>query len=127
MLIKIGYNIALKFAFPTAVIHLLNVHPSRKSHLVEPERVETDPDLPVEEYYDRFGNHRGRIDAPAGSFRLFSEAVTRDRGELDAYAPAADVPITMSFGKQSLEVFRVLTEEIVDFASASDALIVKAA
>jgi transglutaminase-like putative cysteine protease len=40
---------------------------------------------------------------------------------------AADVPITMAFGKQSLEVFRVLTEEIVDFAAVSDSLIVKAA
>jgi transglutaminase-like putative cysteine protease len=283
MLIKIGYNIALNFASPTAVIHLLHVHPSRRSHLVEPERFETDPDLPLEEYYDRFGNHRGRIYAPAGSLRLSSEAVIRDSGELDAYAPdagqwelseiptpflefllpsrycevdselmdfawrtfrqttpgwqrvqaicdfvhshlrfdyqkaradrtaldgfrervgvcrdfthlaitlcrcmniparyatgylgdigvpadpnpmdfsawfevflqgrwytfdarhnrrrtgrvliglgrdAADVPITMSFGKQSLEVFRVLTEEIVDFALASDTLIVKAA
>ena len=89
MLIKIGYNIALKFVFPTAVIHLLHVHPSRRSHLVAPERFEIDPDLPVEEYYDRFGNHRGRIDAPAGTLRLFSEAVIRDSGELDAYAPDA--------------------------------------
>ena len=32
---------------------------------------------------------------------------------------AADVPITMSFGKQSLEVFRVITEEI-DLAAVSD-------
>jgi transglutaminase-like putative cysteine protease len=31
---------------------------------------------------------------------------------------AADVPITMSFGKQSLEVFRVITEEI-DLAAIS--------
>jgi transglutaminase-like putative cysteine protease len=31
---------------------------------------------------------------------------------------AADVPITMSFGKQSLEVFRVFTDEI-DLAIAS--------
>jgi transglutaminase-like putative cysteine protease len=89
MLIKIGYNIALKFPFPTAVIHLLHVHPSCRSHLVEPERFETDPDLPVEEYYDRFGNHRGRIYALAGPLRLFSEAVIRDSGELDAYAPDA--------------------------------------
>jgi transglutaminase-like putative cysteine protease len=89
MLIKIGYNIALKFAFPTAVIHLLHVHPSRRFHLVEPERFGTDPDLPVEEYYDRFGNHRGRIYAPAGTVRLFSEAVIRDSGGLDAYAPDA--------------------------------------
>jgi hypothetical protein len=33
----------------------------------------------------------------------------------------------MAFGKQSLEVFRVVTEEIVDFAAVSDALTVKAA
>jgi transglutaminase-like putative cysteine protease len=39
---------------------------------------------------------------------------------------AADVPITMSFGKQSLEVFRVYTEEI-DLAAVSDGLIVKGA
>ena len=32
---------------------------------------------------------------------------------------AADVPITMSFGKQTLEVFRVITEEI-DLAAISD-------
>ena len=71
------------------MIHLLHVHPSRRSDLVEPERLETYPDLPVEEYYDRFGNHRGRICAPPGPVRLFSEAVIRDSGEFDAYAPDA--------------------------------------
>src|SRR5258708_5785068 len=35
---------------------------------------------------------------------------------------AADVPITMSFGKQTLEVFRVITEEI-EMAAVSDLLI----
>ena len=32
---------------------------------------------------------------------------------------AADVPITISFGKQSLDAFRVITEEI-DLAAVSD-------
>jgi transglutaminase-like putative cysteine protease len=89
MLIKIGYNIALKFASPTTVIHLLRVHPSRRSDLLEPERVRVLPDLPVEEHYDRFDNHRGRICAPAGSIQLLSEAVIRDSGQLDAYQPEA--------------------------------------
>lgn len=89
MLIKIGYDIALNFPSPTAVIHLLHVHPSRRGDLIEPERLVTDPDLPVEEYYDRFGNHRGRICAPAGRLRLFCESVIRDSGKLDAYAPEA--------------------------------------
>jgi transglutaminase-like putative cysteine protease len=89
MLIKIGYDIALNFSSPTAVIHLLHVHPSRRGDLIEPERLTTAPDLPVEEYYDRFGNHRGRICAPAGRLRLFYESVIRDSGELDAYVPEA--------------------------------------
>jgi transglutaminase-like putative cysteine protease len=95
MLIKIGYDIALRFPLPTAVIYLLRVHPTRRSDLVEPERFATDPELPVEEYYDRFGNHCGRISVPAGLLRLFSEAVIRDSGELDPYAPDArqlDIP-----------------------------------
>ena len=46
MLIKIGYDITLNFALPTAVIHLLHVHPSRRSDLVIPERLATDPPLP---------------------------------------------------------------------------------
>jgi hypothetical protein len=33
MLIKIGYDIALRFPIPTAVIHLLHVHPTRRSDL----------------------------------------------------------------------------------------------
>jgi transglutaminase-like putative cysteine protease len=89
MLIKIGYDMALKFPFPTTVIHLLYIHPSRKCDLIEPEYFTTDPELPVEEYYDRFGNHRGRICAPAGTIRFFSEAFIRDSGELDPYAPDA--------------------------------------
>jgi transglutaminase-like putative cysteine protease len=89
MLIKMGYDIALKFQFPTAMIHLLRVHPSRRPDLLEPERLTTDPALPVEEYYDHFGNHRGRICVPAGRVRFFSEAVIRDSGEPDAYSPEA--------------------------------------
>src|ERR1700692_3525299 len=89
MLIKIGYDIVLKFPFPTAMIHLLHVHPSRRPDLQEPERLTTDPGLPVEEYYDHFGNHRGRIRLPAGRVRFSSEAVIRDSGELDAYSPNA--------------------------------------
>jgi transglutaminase-like putative cysteine protease len=89
MLIKIGYDIVLKFPLPTAVIQLLHVHPSRRSDLIKPEHFTSDPDLPAEEYYDRFGNHRVRINAPGGPLRLFSEAIIRDSGESDAYAPEA--------------------------------------
>jgi transglutaminase-like putative cysteine protease len=105
MLIKIGYDIALNFPAPTAVIHLLHVHPSRRGDLIEPEHLTTDPDLPVEEYYDRFGNHRGRICAPAGRLRLFCESVIRDSGELDVYAPEA---MQLDISKLPVSVFGFL-------------------
>jgi hypothetical protein len=70
MLIKIGFEIALRFPIPTPVIYLLHVHPSRRPDLVEPERLSTEPALPIEEYHDSFGNHRGRLYAPAGTLRL---------------------------------------------------------
>jgi transglutaminase-like putative cysteine protease len=87
MLIKIGYDIAVRFPIPTAVIHLLHVHPTRRSDLVEPEHFSTEPVLPLEEYYDSFGNRRGRLRAPAGTLRLLSETVIRDSGAPDPYAP----------------------------------------
>jgi transglutaminase-like putative cysteine protease len=89
MLIKIGFDIALNFQSPAAVVHLLHVHPSRSSDLLEPERFTIDSDLPVEEYYDNFNNRRGRIHSPGGTLRISSEAVIRDSGDLDAYAPNA--------------------------------------
>jgi hypothetical protein len=37
MLIRIGYDIALRLPFPTAVIYVLHVHPARKGDLVGSE------------------------------------------------------------------------------------------
>ena len=39
--------------------------------------------------HDRFGNLRGRLLAPPGRLRFTNEAVIRDSGQLDAYAPEA--------------------------------------
>jgi transglutaminase-like putative cysteine protease len=89
MLIKIGYDISLRFPIPTTVIHLLHVHPSRRSDLIEPERFLTEPAVTMEQFYDSFGNHLGRVTAPAGTFRLFSEGFIRDSGAPDACAPNA--------------------------------------
>jgi transglutaminase-like putative cysteine protease len=89
MLIRIGYNIALRLASPTAVLCVLHVHPSRKGDLVTPENFRIEPALPVEDYFDSFGNHCGRVNAPSGVIRFLNDAIIRDPGELDAYAPEA--------------------------------------
>jgi hypothetical protein len=36
-----------------------------------------------------FGDHCGRVNAPAGVIRFLNDAIIRDPGELDAYAPEA--------------------------------------
>jgi hypothetical protein len=121
MLIKLGYDIALRFPTPTVVIHLLHVHPSRRSDLVEPERFSTEPSLPVEEYYDNFSNNRGCLRAPAGRLRFLSEAVIRDTGALDVYAPNAaqldvcEIPAT-ALGFLLPSRYCEVDSELMDFA-----------
>ena len=87
MLIRIGYDIALRLPAPTTLVYVLHVHPSRKGDLVKAENFRTEPGLPIEEYVDDFGNHCGRINAPTGVIRFLNEAVVRDPGELDRYVP----------------------------------------
>ena len=45
MLIRIGYDIALRLPLPTAVIYVLLVHPSRKCDLVRAEDFRIEPEL----------------------------------------------------------------------------------
>jgi hypothetical protein len=89
MFIRIGYDITVRLSAPTAVIYLLRIHPSRSGDLVLPENFQIQPELPVEEYWDKFSNLCGRLNAPAGDVRFLNEAIVRDTGELDAYAPEA--------------------------------------
>jgi transglutaminase-like putative cysteine protease len=121
MLIKIGYNIALRLSVPTAVIFVLRVHPTRSADLVAPERFWVEPELPVEEYFDGFGNHCGRVNSPAGVVRFLNEAVIRDPGTLDVYEPDArqhdvrELPVeTISFLLPSR--YCDVDTELLDFA-----------
>jgi hypothetical protein len=89
MVIRIGYDIALRLPFPTAVIYVLHVHPARRGDLVKPEDFRIKPELSVEEYFDGFGNHCGRVNCPAGVVRFLNDAIIRDPGTLDSYTPEA--------------------------------------
>jgi transglutaminase-like putative cysteine protease len=121
MFIKIGYEIALHFAVPTAVIYLLRVHASRRGHLVLPENFRIEPELPDEEFLDQFGNLCGRFKAPGGDVRFLNEAIIRDSGELDAYSPEAaqhevqELPVeTLAFLLPSR--YCEVDSELLDFA-----------
>src|SRR6201987_5199077 len=121
MLIRLGYDIALRLPFPTAVIYVLHVHPERKGDLVGSEAFRIEPELSVEEYFDGFGNHCGRVNSPAGVIRFLNHAIIRDPGTLDSYVPNAlqhDVrelplePIFFLLGNPYCEV----DSELLDFA-----------
>jgi len=121
MLIKIGYNIALNLPFPTAVVFVLRVHPTRAGDLLRPENFRTEPALPVEEYFDRFGNHCGRVNPPAGAIRFLNSAVIRDSGEPDTFAPAAAQLDVQQMPVETLEFilpsrYCEVDSELLDFA-----------
>jgi transglutaminase-like putative cysteine protease len=71
------------------MILLVNVHYSRASDIVVPDRLTTEPAIPVTAYRDSFGNWCSRLIAPPGPLRLQTNCVVRDSGQLDQIAPHA--------------------------------------
>lgn len=91
MLIKAGFDIAFETNAPTPMLALLSIHPSRNRDLRTPQRIFADPDIPVYNFIDQFGNVATRLTLPAGGARLWTEFLIEDSGKLDARAP--DVPV----------------------------------
>jgi transglutaminase-like putative cysteine protease len=94
MLIRLGYDIRFEIAAPVPMVALLNVHPSRRPALLEPDRLRTEPAVDIQEYCDIFGNLSSRFVAPAGSIRLYNMTTIEDSGAPDSVCPEArEVPI----------------------------------
>lgn len=89
MHIKIGYELVYDCPQPTPMVLMLTVHHTRAADLVVPDRLVTDPSLPIHAYHDGFGNWCSRIVAPAGRTRLFAEGLVRDTGKPDPVALGA--------------------------------------
>ena len=83
MLIRLGYDIELEIPQPLTVVGVLNVHPSRAADLLEPDGVKVEPDIPVSEYVDSFGNRCTRFLAPQGIVRLTNSTLISDSGAPD--------------------------------------------
>jgi transglutaminase-like putative cysteine protease len=83
LLIRVGYEIGFALSQPTATLMMLYVHPSRAPTIREPERLEVEPDVPISEYIDSFGNRCGRLFAPTGSLVLRNDAIVEDAGQTD--------------------------------------------
>lgn len=83
MLIRIGYDIAFESSVSVPMMFILHTHPSRADTIKKPEQLRLEPDIPIEEYIDSFGNRCGRIVAPPGLLRLQNYAVVEDSGQPD--------------------------------------------
>ena len=88
MKLQAGFELIYKFWKPTPIIAMLNVHHTRVSDLIVPDRLITDPMIPMSGYRDEFGNWCKRGLAPAGRLRLTTDCVIRDNGldEVDSTA-----------------------------------------
>jgi transglutaminase-like putative cysteine protease len=103
MLIRLGYELAYEFAQVTPMILNLNVHYSRSSDLMRADNIITEPAVPLSMYRDGFGNWCTRAVAPAGEFRVTTDAVIRDSGLAEATFPYAHEHTVESLPDETLQ------------------------
>jgi transglutaminase-like putative cysteine protease len=103
MLIKVGYDIAYRHAQLTPMILMLEVHQSRLADLHDLDIPRTIPSLPLDRYFDRFGNRCCRIVAPPGDIRIFAETAINDSGKPDPLAPCAVQHLVQDLPHETLD------------------------
>ena len=87
MEIEVGYELRFRCPQPTPMVVMLNIHDSRASDIIAPDRVTPSPSVPVTTYRDAFGNLCSLVVAPQGEMRLTSNAVVADSGKPDPSMP----------------------------------------
>ena len=98
MLIEAGFDVAFECPAATPMILQLSIHPSRDADLLTPDRIVSDPFLPMRSYLDLFGNRVTRVEVPAGLVMFSNRFVIQDWGEPDETppdvrtTPIADLP-----------------------------------
>ncbi len=90
MKIRFGYELIYTCSQPVPMILMLHSHQSRSADLLHPDRMITEPELPLDIYADAFGNTCTRIVAPAGGIRITADGLIRDTGLPDPTCPHAE-------------------------------------
>ena len=89
MQIRVGCELIYECPQPTPMMLVMNIHYTRASDIVLPDRLVTVPPLPISAYRDTFGNWCSRIVAPAGVTRITTNALVNDTGLPDVVAANA--------------------------------------
>jgi transglutaminase-like putative cysteine protease len=98
VLIRVGYEIEFELRADTPMLAMLNVHSSRSLDLVEPDEIQTQPEIPWTHYFDDFGNRCTRFVAPQGRLQLSCSTLVLDSGRPDPVkssareCPVGDLP-----------------------------------
>ena len=102
MYFRAGYELMYSFLQPTPVILVVNIHDSRSSDLVIPDRLTAEPSIPITSYHDAFGNRCHRLLAPAGQLRLTADSVIKDSGQPDRIVIAAGQDSVQDLPEESI-------------------------
>ena len=89
MLIRLGYEIAIRCDEPTPVVSLLEIHDDRQKDIVRQTPVQATPAIATQLYRDVYGNACRRFVAPAGGVSLVYDATIESGDEPDAVDGAA--------------------------------------
>ena len=85
MLIRIGFEIIVECTAPMPFLLALLPHSSYGGRVIGSDRIRTEPEVPLEEYLDPFGNRRTRIVARVGCLKLWSDCFVEDEGVPDPF------------------------------------------
>ncbi|UOM36546.1 transglutaminase family protein [Acuticoccus sp. I52.16.1] len=85
MYIRFGFEIALTCKTPTTLILGLSPHSAYTGRIIGSDRLKIEPDLPVDDILDPFGNRLVRLHAPAGPLRLSTDCIADADGAPDPY------------------------------------------
>jgi transglutaminase-like putative cysteine protease len=90
MRIRYGFDIELSLPQSTTVVTAMDVHPSRKSHVMEESGVHTNQEIRFQKFIDCFGNVTRRLTADAGPLSLRLVGTIADGGLPDPVNLSAD-------------------------------------
>jgi len=94
MLIRAGYDIHFTTSQRVPMLANLSVHASRNKDLRTAQRIFTQPDVPLYDYIDSFGNICTRLTIPDGGIEISCGFVIEDPFEPDLVVPdARQVPL----------------------------------
>lgn len=89
MLIRLGSELVFNYPAPTPVLLMLYIHPSRAASIRKLEHLQIEPDVPVEEYFDSYGNRCCRAVVLAGRVTYRIDSLVEDSGLPDVQVTTA--------------------------------------